>query len=62
MVETLRISLYEKSQATTADVTEYDMGNRVRRYYGTGGFGNVTVATPEVESARKHSRMLRPFL
>ncbi len=45
VVAAMRLVLYKKSQVTMADVTYNDMGSRVRRYWGMGGFQNVTVDT-----------------
>ena len=45
IVATMRLLLYNKSQITLADVTYNDMGSKVRRYWGLGGFQNVTVET-----------------
>lgn len=46
VVETLRIALYEKSQYTIADATQYDMGNRVRR--------SAKISKPRAHPAVKH--------
>ena len=32
-------------QVTYADVSYDDMGARIRRYFGTGGFQNVSIAS-----------------
>lgn len=40
----------------------------MRRFYGIGGWGNVTIGSPKPErkaepaSSRKHSRLLKNFL
>ena len=45
IVATMRLVLYHKSQVTLADVTYNDMGSKLRRFWGLGGFQNVTVDT-----------------
>ncbi|EIE21321.1 hypothetical protein COCSUDRAFT_56544 [Coccomyxa subellipsoidea C-169] len=45
VVAAMRLVLYKKSQVTMADVTYNDMGSKLRRYWGMGGFQNVTVDT-----------------
>ncbi|BDA51058.1 hypothetical protein COCOBI_17-2780 [Coccomyxa sp. Obi] len=47
IVGTLRQVLYRKPQVTQADVNYLDTGVRIRRYWGLGGFHNVTVDTAE---------------
>ena len=42
------------AQVTFADVSYDDMGTRIRRYFGIGGFKNVTIGK---DTAKKlHSR------
>jgi hypothetical protein len=62
VVSTLRFTLYDKPQMSTADVTKYDMGHRLRLFYGIATDDNVTVSSADVQASRKHSRMLKPFL
>ncbi len=45
-------------QVTYADVGYHDMGNRMRRYFGIGGFQNVTIETVD-SSRRRHSSQRR---
>ncbi|BDA49890.1 hypothetical protein COCOBI_15-0180 [Coccomyxa sp. Obi] len=54
IIATLRMTVYMKSQVTFADVSYDDMGTRIRRYFGIGGFKNVTIGK---DTAKKlHSR------
>lgn len=57
IVATMRLLLYNKSQITLADVTYNDMGSKLRRYWGLGGFQNVTVET--VSKGLASSRRIR---
>ncbi|BDA44737.1 hypothetical protein COCOBI_06-2150 [Coccomyxa sp. Obi] len=53
IIATLRMTVYLKSQVTFADVSYDDMGARIRRHFGIGGFKNVTVG---MAAQRKHSQ------
>lgn len=57
VVATLRSVLYSKSQVTLADVVYDDLGGKIRRYWGLGGFKNVTVDTvAAIQHSRRHLR------
>ncbi|CAL8463226.1 g2760 [Coccomyxa elongata] len=57
IVATLRLVMYKKSQITLADATYNDMGAKLRRYWGLGGFKNITVDT--MSSGLSSSRRMR---
>jgi hypothetical protein len=45
VVETLRMTVYDKAQATTADVTAWDMGHRLRVHWGWASAGTSLPAS-----------------
>ncbi|CAL8469526.1 g9067 [Coccomyxa elongata] len=53
IIAALRMTVYLKSQVTLADVSYDDMGTRIRRHFGIGGFRNVSMS---VAAQRKHSQ------
>ncbi|CAL8469684.1 g9225 [Coccomyxa elongata] len=58
IIFTLRLSVYMKSQVTFADVSYDDMGTRIRRHFGIGGFKNVSIGKDTAKLLYRRRAML----
>ena len=58
LIDTLRLTLYDKPHATTADVTNYDLGHRLRVHWGIGSKTPVSLQSSKMTATqRRHLKL-----